>query len=181
MTWKRWIPTFLAFPISGLLVIETIGSIGSVATAAAGGLVAGLIIGTAQWFALKPTGLSPLWIVGTSAGMLIGSAIGNVITDSGTEGQDLVLFGAIVGLFVGAAQGAAINRGAKTAALWTATVGVAWALGWLATWGIGVDVERNYINFGAAGAVSSMIITGFVLSRIFAQDAEPAAGTATQP
>ncbi len=180
MSWKRWIPTFLAFPPSGLIVVETIGPINSVGTAAAGGLVAGLVIGGAQWLALKPTGLSAIWIGATGAGMAVGSAIGNLATDSGFEGDDLVLFGAIAGIFVGAAQGAAMNRGAKIAGLWTATVCVAWAVGWLATWGIGVDVERQYINFGAAGAVSAMIITGLVLSRIYSTaDESPADGAAS--
>jgi branched-chain amino acid transport system permease protein len=46
MTFKRWLPTFLAFPLGGLLAIETIGSFRGPLTGAAGGLLAGAV-GTA--------------------------------------------------------------------------------------------------------------------------------------
>ena len=37
MTLKRWLPTFLAFPIGGYLAYATVGSVGGPGTAAAAG------------------------------------------------------------------------------------------------------------------------------------------------
>ena len=51
MTFKRWLPTFLAFPLGGLLAIETVGSLDGPLAAAAGGLLAGAVIGGGQWLA----------------------------------------------------------------------------------------------------------------------------------
>ena len=53
MTFKRWIPTFLAFPISGWIAIETIGSSDGPLPAALGGLLVGAAVGAAQWLALR--------------------------------------------------------------------------------------------------------------------------------
>ena len=52
MSFKRWLPTFLGFPIGGYLATQIVGSLHDPASAAAGGLVAGAIIGGAQWLAL---------------------------------------------------------------------------------------------------------------------------------
>ena len=46
----------------------------------------------------------------------------------------------------------------------------AWALGWLTTWAIGVDVERGYAVFGSSGAVVVTVITGLVLRRLLEND-----------
>ena len=53
MTFKRWLPTFLAFPIGGFIAIQTIGSLDDPVAAAAGGLIAGAVIGAGQWLALR--------------------------------------------------------------------------------------------------------------------------------
>src|SRR5919107_667065 len=48
MTFKRWLPTFLAFPIGGWIALETVGSSADPLSAAAGGVIAGAPIGAAQ-------------------------------------------------------------------------------------------------------------------------------------
>ena len=105
MTLKRWLPTFLAFPLGGLLAFETVGSATGPATAAAGGLLAGAVIGVGQWLALRNEGVDRRWPLFTAAAMTAGSALAAAATGAGTEVSDLVLTGAVAGAAVGAAQG----------------------------------------------------------------------------
>ena len=106
MTLKRWLPTFLAFPLGGLLAFETVGSATGPATAAAGGLLAGAVIGVGQWLALRNEGVDRRWPLFTAAAMTAGSALAAAATGAGTEVSDLVLTGAVAGAAVGAAQSA---------------------------------------------------------------------------
>ena len=107
MTLKRWLPTFLAFPLGGLLAFETVGSATDPATAAAAGLLAGAVIGAGQWLALRDHGIDRRWPLVTAAAMAAGSALAAAATGSGTDTSDLVLTGAVAGAAVGAAQAAA--------------------------------------------------------------------------
>jgi hypothetical protein len=43
---------------------------------------------------------------------------------------------------------------------------VLWALRWTATTAIGVDVERQYVVFGAAGAITVMALSGLLFERL---------------
>ena len=65
MRLTRWIPTFLAFPLAGLLTIETVGAFDGSASGAAAGLLAGAVIGAGQWLALV-----------VAMGALAGGAVG---------------------------------------------------------------------------------------------------------
>jgi membrane associated rhomboid family serine protease len=49
MTFKRWLPTFLAFPLGGFVTMQIVGGASSPLKAAASGLIAGAIIGAGQW------------------------------------------------------------------------------------------------------------------------------------
>ena len=112
MTFKRWIPTFLAFPIAGWVVIETVGASDGPLPAALGGLAAGAAIGAAQWLALRGAGVTQRWVGRTAVAAAAGAALSAVATGSGTEVADLVLTGMITGAAVGAAQGPLLGRGA---------------------------------------------------------------------
>ena len=72
MSFKRWLPTFLGFPLGGLLAIQTVGSIHSPLSAAVAGALAGAVIGGAQWLALRSSDVRALWI----AAMALATAIG---------------------------------------------------------------------------------------------------------
>jgi hypothetical protein len=157
MTFMRWLPTFLAFPVGGAVAITTVGTIDTPLKAAAGGLLAGAVIGLAQWLALRP---SRRWIGYTAAAVAAGSALSAAITGSGTELADVVLTGAITGTVVGVAQSALLGR---DRALWTAVSAGGWALGWLATWLVIVDIERGYAMFGSSGALVVTLLTGLAL------------------
>jgi hypothetical protein len=163
MTLKRWLPTFLAFPLGGLVAIETVGSAHGPASAAAAGLVAGAIIGAGQWLALRPRGIGRGWIGATAAAMGAGAAASAAVTGAGTAAADVLATGLITGAAVAAAQGALLHRGRRAAAAWTAVGAGAWALGWLATWLTIVDVERGYAVFGSSGAILVTLLTGAAL------------------
>lgn len=165
MSFLRWVPTFLGFPLGGWLAMQVAGSVTVPLTAAAAGAIAGALIGAAQWLALgRDTGWR--WLAASIVGMGAGSALAAVVTSAGTTTPALVASGFITGAVVGAAQGFALRRGLPTAALWTATVGVSWALGWLVTANVIVDAARGYIIFGSSGALAVTVVTGLVLRRI---------------
>ncbi|HEX6021441.1 MAG TPA: hypothetical protein VFZ00_05560 [Solirubrobacter sp.] len=163
MSFKRWLPTFLAFPIGGFIAIQTIGSLDDPIAAAAGGLIAGAVIGAGQWLALRSSGIGRRWIGYTAAAMAAGNAISVAVTDAGTERADVMLAGLITGGLVGAAQSALLPR---AAALWTAVTAGGWALAWLVTSQVIVDIERGHAVFGSSGAVVVTVLTGLTLRRV---------------
>lgn len=171
---RRWLPTFLAYPAGGLLAITTIGAADTPARAAAGGLLAGAVLGAAQWLALR--GPSRRWIGATALALAAGSAAAVAITDGSTATADLVLQGAIAGTVVGAAQAPLLRL-----PLWAPAVGGAWALAWLITSSIGVDVERGYVLFGSSGAVTATLLLGLVLRVAGRLAATPAPAPASAP
>jgi hypothetical protein len=163
MTFKRWLPTFLAFPVGGFLAIETVGSVHGPVSAAAGGLLAGAVIGAGQWLALRRTGIGARWIGATAAAMAAGAALAALITDAGTGQADVVLAGAVTGAVVGAVQSTLLR---ERAALWTAATATAWALGWLITSEVIVDLDRGHHVFGSSGAIAATVLTGLALRRV---------------
>lgn len=163
MTFKRWIPTFLAFPIAGWVAIETIGSSEEPMSAVLGGLLVGAAIGAAQWLALRGDGITHRWIGRTAVATAAGAALAAVVTGAGTDVGDLVVTGLITGAAVGAAQGPLLGRGARAAAAWTATTAAAWGLGWLVTSQVIVDAERGFHMFGSSGALTATVLTGLAL------------------
>lgn len=165
---KRWIPTFLAFPLGGLLAIETVGSSHDPVSAAAGGLLAGAVIGAGQWLALRSRGIGARWMAYTAGAVSAGAALAAAVTGSGTEVADVVLAGAITGAAVGAAQATLLGGGLRVAGAWTAVMGGAWALGWLVTSSVIVDLDRGHHMFGASGALVVTLITGLALRHLTA-------------
>jgi hypothetical protein len=156
----RWLPTFLGFPLGGLVAVHVVGSVDGPLTALLAGAVAGTFIGAAQWLALRSLGIGLRWAVHTGVGMAVGSSVAAAVTDAGTAVGALVLTGLIAGAAVGAAQGAAFNRGWRIATVWTGVTSLAWALGWWATANVIVDAERGYVTFGASGALLATALTG---------------------
>ena len=175
MTIKRWLPTFLAFPVGGYVAIETVGSSAGPLSAAAGGLLAGAIIGAGQWLALRGHGAGRSWIGGTAAAMAAGGAVSAVATGSGTEVADLALAGLITGAAVGAVQGTLLRRGARVAAAWAGITAAAWSAGWLVTSQVIVDAERGHHVFGSSGALVATLLTGLALRAVARGAARPVA------
>jgi len=161
MTLKRWLPTFLAFPIGGYLAVLTVGSVVGPATAAAAGLLAGAVIGAGQWLALRSTGIDRRWPVVTALAMSAGSALAAVATGAGTEVADLVLAGAVAGTLVGAAQGLLLGS-----RVFAAVTAASWALAWLiSSTVLAQQADEGFVVFGSSGAIVATVLTGLALRR----------------
>jgi hypothetical protein len=161
MTLKRWLPTFLAFPIGGLLAFETVGSVTNAGTAAAAGLLAGAVIGTGQWLALRNHGIDGRWPLVTAAAMAAGSALAAAATHSGTDVTDLVLTGAVTGTAVGMAQAGLLGQ-----TQWAAVTAASWALAWLISAGVlAQQAHEGFVVFGSSGALIATVLTGLALRR----------------
>lgn len=161
----RWLPTFLAFPIGGLLAIQTLGSLEGPLTAAAGGVLAGAVIGFGQWLALRSRGIGPAWVLLTALGMAAGLTAAVIVSGAATTNGALVITGLIAGAVAGGAQARLLDSIGHRAA-WTIVASISWGAGWLVTGNVIVDAERGYYSFGASGALLVTVATGLVLPRL---------------
>jgi hypothetical protein len=152
----RWLPSFVGFPIGGLLARVIVGPIDSIGAALAGGAISGVVLGAAQAWGLGWTGAAGRrWTLATGLGFAGGIAIGAIAVDYGTSMGDFALQGALCGLFVGAAQAVVLHAQlGRAAALWASALSALWALGWVISTAIGVDVDRQWTVFGASGAIT---------------------------
>jgi hypothetical protein len=119
--WVWPVAVLVSFPIGGYLADLVVDGVDSVGAALVGGLIAGLIIRAAEWFALRRW-VSWLWIAATSIGMAAGLTAGAALIDYGISRGDLLLMGAITGLGIGALQALALDRSGIAGAFWWAVV-----------------------------------------------------------
>lgn len=125
--WLWPVAILLGFPIGGFVADLVVDGVDSVGVALAGGLIAGAIIGAAEWFALRQW-VSWLWIPATSAGMALGLAGGAALVSYGTDRGDVVLIGAVTGVGVGVAQALVLARSRIPGVFWWAVANPpAWA------------------------------------------------------
>jgi hypothetical protein len=167
---RRWIwawpvAALLGFPIGGWIANVVVGPVDSVGAALAGGLLAGAVVGSAQWLALKQV-VPWIWIAATSLGMAVGLAVGAAVVDYGIDRGDLMLMGAVTGLGVGGLQALVLARQGLSGAAWWAVVNPpAWALAWLvSSYVISANVKERFTNFGASGTLVYALLTGLVLA-----------------
>ena len=107
--WAWPLAVILGFPIGGYIANLTIGAVDSLGAALAGGLVAGAVVGAAQWLALRR--LVPwIWIAATSIGMAAGLTLGAALVDYGIGRVDLMVMGAVTGAIVGGLQALVLAR-----------------------------------------------------------------------
>ena len=160
-----WTATFLAFPPTGFAARELLGPVDGLGPALAGGLLVGLGVGAAQWLVLRArlTGAA-LWIPATGLGLAVGLAAGSFLVGYRTQLADLALQGASCGLAVGALQALVLRRELRGAPVWGLASVLLWALGWTVTTLAGIDVERQYMNFGASGALTYSLCSGALLA-----------------
>ena len=176
--WLWPVAILVSFPIGGLIADLVVDGVDSVGTAVAGGLIAGAIIGAAEWFVLRRW-VSWLWIPATSVGMAVGLAAGAALVDYGIDRADVVLIGAVTGLGVGVLQTLVLARHQIPDAWWWAVANPpAWALGWLVTsYVISTNVKEQFTNFGAGGALVYGLLTWLVLAVLFRAAAHEVRGT----
>jgi hypothetical protein len=164
----RWAAVALAFPIAGLIGWAVSGPVDAPSAALIGGLITGAGLGAGEWWAAKNAfGDGLTWIatsaVSYGAGLLAAAAAVGYNTDIGS----LALVGAISGVFLGTGQGLALAQQGRVrfAFVWAAAMPILLALGWMASTGIGVDVDEQFTVFGAAGAIVFTLLSGLVLAR----------------
>ena len=151
----RWLPTFLGFPLGGLVAEHVSGPVDGLAAALLGGAITGVILGAVQSWGLGSVGASTRsWVFATGAGLMVGLGAGAAAAGYGTTTSDLVVQGAACGAAVGAAQAIVLYpRLGRVALAWVPTLSALWAIGWAITTAAGVDVESHYPVFGASGAL----------------------------
>jgi hypothetical protein len=173
--WVWPVAVLVSFPIGGLLADLVVDGVDSVGAALVGGLIAGVVIGAAEWFALRQW-ISWLWIPATSIGMAAGLTVGAALVDYGTGRGDILIMGAVTGVGVGLLQALVLARHRVSGAFWWAVANPpAWALGWLVTsYVITRNVKEQFTNFGASGTIVYGLLTWLLLAVLF-RETEPAA------
>jgi hypothetical protein len=166
--WAWPIAILVGFPIGGFLADLVVDGVNSVGAAVIAGLIAGALIGAAEWFALRRK-VSWLWIPATSAGMAAGLTAGAALVDYGIGRGSLALMGAVTGIGLGVLQALVLARHRVSGAFWWAVANPpAWALGWLVTsYVITRNVKEQFPNFGASGAIVYGLLTWILLALLF--------------
>jgi hypothetical protein len=179
--WQWPVAILVGYPIGGLIADLIVDGVDSVGAALIAGVIAGAIIGAAEWLALRQR-VSSLWIPATSVGMAVGLAAGTAVVDYGIDRADVVLIGAVTGVGVGVLQALVLARHAIPGAVWWAVANPpAWALGWLVTsYVITTNVEEQFPNFGASGALVFGLLTWLLLAVLFRAAAIEVPGAAAR-
>ena len=166
--WAWPLAIILGFPIGGYIANLTVGAVDSVGAALAGGLIAGAVVGAAQWLALRRV-VPWIWIAATSLGMAAGLTLGAALVDYSIGRVDLMLMGAVTGVVVGGLQAVMLARqGISGAAWWAVANPPAWALAWLvSSYVITKNIDERFTNFGASGCLLYALLTGVVLEIMF--------------
>ena len=174
--WLWPVAILVSFPIGGLLADLAVDGVDSVGTALVGGLITGVVIGAAEWFALRRW-ISWLWVAATTLGFAAGLTAGIALVDYGIGRGDIVLMGAVTGVGVGVLQALVLARHRVSGAFWWAVANPpAWAVGWLVTsYVISRNVKEQFTIFGASGAIVFGLLTWFVLAMLL-RETEPEAG-----
>jgi hypothetical protein len=166
--WPWPVVVLVGFPIGGYIADLVVDGVDSVGAALAAGLIAGAIIGAAEWFGLRRW-ISWLWIAATSAGLALGLAGGAALVDYGIRRGDIVLLGAVTGVGVGVMQALVLARQRIPGAFWWAVANPpAWALGWFVTsYVITRNIDERFPVFGASGAIVFGLLTWLLLAVLF--------------
>ena len=169
----RWgllwpVSILIGFPIGGYVADLVVDGVDSVGAALAAGLIGGVIIGAAEWFALRRWAVSWLWIPATAAGLSVGLAAGATLVDHGIGRGDLALMGAVTGLSVGVMQALVLAQMVSGAWWWAIANPPGWALGWLvSSYVIARNIGERFPVFGASGALVFGLLTWLVLATLF--------------
>lgn len=165
----RWIPTFLAFPAAGLLVVLSLGPIRDPLAAAVSGAMVGLTLGLAQWWALKPLGVSFDWAWATGASLMIASPMAWAAVSYSTSISSLAFWGLISGALVGLGQGLSQRLVIAKVGGWTILVSGGWGLAWFISANVIVDAEASYAIFGSTGAFAATALLSLFLNPVLSR------------
>jgi hypothetical protein len=173
--WLWPLAILLGFPIGGLIADLTMDGVDSVGSALVEGLIAGVIVGAAEWFALRRF-VSWLWVPATCVGMAVGLMAGAALVDYGIGRGDLALMGAVTGLGVGVFQALVLvqaGHSISNAVLWAVANPPGWALAWLITsYVIARNIGERFPVFGAGGCVAFGLLTWLLLAALIRRASE---------
>jgi hypothetical protein len=162
--WAAWVVTLVGFIVGGAMAKVLVGSVDAPLSSLLAGVVAGAVIGTAQWLVLrKEFPAAHAWTVATAVGLGFGLAAGAALVSYRTGAVDLALMGAFTGLGVGILQALVLRKHVTQAWRWVLLSPPLWAVSWLITLGIGIDVAAQWAVFGLSGAIFYTVVAGFVL------------------
>lgn len=180
--WLWPVAILVSLPIGGLIADLVVDGVDSVGAALTAGLIAGAIIGAAEWWALRPW-VSWIWIPATIVGMAVGLVAGAALVDYGIDRPDLALMGAVNGAAVGVMQALVLARHRIPGALWWAVANPpAWALGWfVSSYVISRNIDERFPIFGASGAIVFGLLTWLLLAVLFRGAPEVRETAATAP
>ncbi len=166
--WAWPLAIILGFPVGGYAANLAVGPVDSVGAALAGGMIAGAVVGAAQWLALRRV-VPWIWIAATSIGMGVGLTLGSALVDYDISRVDLMLMGAVTGAVAGGLQALVLARqGFSGAAWWAVANPLAWALAWLvSSYVISANIDERFTNFGASGCLLYALLTGVLLEVLF--------------
>lgn len=160
----RWLPTFLAFPIGGQLVVWIIGPVQNFFQALVAGAIVGATLGLLQLWALRPLEISKAWLWGSIIGLAVGSPMAWLVINFQTTVAALTVWGLIAGALLGIGQAVAIRLSVTQVATWVAAVSLTWGLAWFISANVIVDPEAQYAVFGSTGAIVATALLGLVLN-----------------
>lgn len=160
----RWIPTFLAFPLGGLLVVLALGPIRDPLAAAVSGAMVGATLGLAQWWALKPFGTTFDWAWATAVALMMASPIAWATVSFSTSIESLTIWGLISGSIVGLAQALSQRLAIARVLGWAVMVSGTWGLAWFISANVIVDAEASYSIFGSTGALTATSLLALFLN-----------------
>ena len=167
--WLWPIAILVGFPIGGYLADLAVDGVDSVGSALVEGLIAGVIVGAAEWFALRRF-VSWLWVPATCVGLAVGLTAGAALVDYGVGRGDLALMGAVTGLGVGVFQAVVLlqaGHSISNAVVWAVANPPAWALAWfISSYVIARNIGERFPVFGASGAVVFGLLTWLLLAAL---------------
>jgi hypothetical protein len=140
------------------------GHVDGIQPALIGGAVTGAGIGFVQWmFLRRDLNMSWVWILATSAALAAGLSVGSAVVGYETTAGQLAIMGAISGVPVGIAQGALLRNKLSLWHAWMVAMPALFALGWVVSESIGIDVANQFTIFGASGSVVFGLLSGLLL------------------
>jgi hypothetical protein len=160
-----WIGLALAaFPLAGYAGWGVGGHVDGIVPALIGGFITGAGIGLVQWlFLRRDLDVGPVWILATGVALSAGLSIGAAVVGYETTQSQLAIMGAISGAPVGIAQGILLRDRFSLWHVWMVSMPVMFAIGWLVTGSIGIDVANQFTVFGASGSIVFGLFSGLLM------------------
>ena len=129
-----------------------------------GGGLTGAGVGLAQWLFLRrdlDVGLA--WTPATAVALAAGLSVGAAVVGYETSAGSLAIMGAISGAPIGFAQGLLLRNRFSLWAAWMTAMPAMWAIAWLVSESVGVDVSNQFTVFGASGSIAFGAMAGLLM------------------